>query len=119
MGHVRVPIRLANPADRAHVIDVESALVDAGATFTTIPRDYATRLNLDVIGKRQARSAAGPVSIDESYAFFEYDGRQTVTPVWINDSYPGVLIGVITLEALGLAIDPGTGKLIESELLLL
>jgi predicted aspartyl protease len=119
MGHVRVPIKLANPADRARLIDIESALVDTGATFTTIPRNLADRLNLDLVGKRLARSAAGPVSIDESYAYFEYDGRRTVTPVWISDSYDGVLIGVITLEALGLAVDPGSGRLIESELLLL
>ena len=79
----------------------------------------ADRLGLDVIGQRQARSAAVSVLIDESYAYFEYDGRHTVTPVWINDDYPGVLIGVITLEALGLAVDLGTGKLIDSELLFL
>ncbi len=66
-----------------------------------------------------ARSAAGPVTIDQSYVYFEYEDRRMVTPIWVSDSYPGVLIGVITLEALGLAVDPGTGKLIESELLLL
>jgi predicted aspartyl protease len=119
MGHVRVPIKLANPARRDDAIAVESALVDPGATYTTVPGELAERLGLDVVGQRQARSAAGPVTIDESYAFFEYDGRRTVTPVWISDDYPGVLIGVITLEALGLAVDPGSGQLINSELLLL
>ena len=116
---MRVPIELANPADRDRLVTVDSALVDTGATFTTIPRALADRLGLDVIGQRQARSAAVSVLIDESYAYFEYDGRHTVTPVWINDDYPGVLIGVITLEALGLAVDLGTGKLIDSELLFL
>jgi predicted aspartyl protease len=49
----------------------------------------------------------------------EYDGRRTVRPVWISDQYPGVLIGVFTLNGLGLAVDPETGKLTTSEFLLL
>jgi predicted aspartyl protease len=116
---VRVPIKLANPADRTREVLIASALVDTGATRTTISRALATQLGLQITGQQLARSAAGPVSIDQSYCFVEFEGRSMVTPVWLSDSYPGVLIGVITLEALGFAVDPGTGKLIESELLLL
>jgi predicted aspartyl protease len=116
---VRVPIKLANPADRSRAIDVQSALVDTGATWTTVSRDIAEDLGLEIVGQQSARSAAGPMSIDQSYCFVEFEGRSMVTPVWVSDSYPGVLIGVITLEALGFAVDPGTGKLVDSELLLL
>jgi predicted aspartyl protease len=119
MGHVRVPIKLAHPERPAAGIHVAEALVDTGASFTTIPRATAQELGLSVYGRRSARSAAGIIEIDESYVMFEYDGRQTVTPVWISETYAGVLIGVLTLESLGLAVDPGTGKLTESELLLL
>ena len=118
MGHVRVPIRLANPTDRSRQILVESAL-DTGATWTTIPRAYANQLGLEIVGKQLARAAGGPVSIDQSYCYVEFEGRSMVAPVWVSDSYSGVFIGVITLEALGFAVDPGTGKLTDSELLLL
>jgi len=119
MGHVRVRIRLANTGRRQEAIEVEDALVDTGATLTTVPRSLADQLRLEVLGQHETRTAAGVQTVDQSYAFFEYDGRQTVTPVWISDTYPGVLIGVITLEALGLSVDPASGQLTDSEFLLL
>jgi predicted aspartyl protease len=42
-----------------------------------------------------------------------------VTPLLVSDTLDTMLIGVITLEAMGLAVDPGTGRLRESEVLLL
>jgi aspartyl protease family protein len=119
MGHVRVPILIRNPLNHSREVLIESALVDTGATWTTIPRALVSELGLDVTGTQQARSAAGPVTIDQTYAFVELEGRSMVSPLWVSDSYPGVLIGVITLEGLGFAVDPGTGKLVDSELLLL
>jgi len=119
MGHVRVKIRIANPNNRSEAIEVDDALVDTGASFTTVPRALADRLALDVLGQHQVRTAAGPLKVDRSFAFIDIDGRDGVAPVWISDSYPGVLIGVLTLEALALAVDPGAGKLTDSELLLL
>ena len=119
MGHVRVTIKLAKPERWREPVEVQDALVDTGATFTTLSRSLAQRLGLEVFASQTVRIAAGPVDVDVSSAFLEYDGRRTVTPVWISDTYPGVLMGVFTLEALGLAIDPATGKLTESEFLLL
>ena len=46
-------------------------------------------------------------------------GEKTVTPVLISDKIDRVLIGVLTLEALALRVDPKTGKLEKTELLLL
>ena len=112
-------IRLANPNRRRDTIEVSDALVDTGATFTTLPRELARRLQLDVLNQRRIQMAGGEQTIDQSFAYFDYDGRQTVTPVWISDTYPGVLIGVITFEALGLAVDPSTGRLTNSQFLLL
>ena len=119
MGHVRVRIKLANPARVRDVVEVDDALVDTGATFTTLPRPIADRLGLEVFDRHRTRTAAGPIEVDVSSAFLEYDGRRTVTPVWISDTCPGVLIGVFTLEALGLAVDPASGQLTDSEFLLL
>ena len=119
MGHVRVAIKLANPARWREPVEIEDALVDTGATFTTVPRALAEQLGLEVFGQQATRTAAGVISVDQSSAFLEYDGRRTVTPVWISDTYPGVLVGVFTLEALGLAVDPASGRLTESEFLLL
>jgi predicted aspartyl protease len=119
MGRVRVRIRLANPEHRADGVGVEGALVDTGATWTTIPRTLAEELDLRVIGPVAVKTAAGPQQLDQSYAYIELAGKTMVTPLLISDTLETVLIGIITLEAMGLAVDPGTGQLRESEVFLL
>ncbi|TMF98840.1 MAG: hypothetical protein E6I03_12740 [Chloroflexi bacterium] len=61
MGHVRVKIRIANPTRRQEFVDVDDALVDTGATWTTVTRDIADRLGLQVVDQVQADTAAGEV----------------------------------------------------------
>lgn len=119
MGHVRISIKVANPEkpDEAH--EVQDALVDTGATWTTVPRSLANQLGLRILGQRPTRTAAGVIQVDHSYAMVEYDGRQSVTDILVSDTYPGVLIGVVTLESLALAVDPKSGRLVDSEILLL
>ena len=119
MGHVRVTIKIANPTRRDEAIEVAGALVDTGATFTTIPRAMAEQLGLEVLGQQKTRTASGDIYIDRSFAYQEIAGHDAVLPVWISDTYPGILVGVFTLEGMALAVDPKSGRLVDSELLLL
>lgn len=119
MGHVRVSVRLANPAKRRRTVEVADALVDTGATWTTVPRSLADDLGLDIVGQFPVRTAAGPQNLDQSYAFIEIQGKALVSFVLVSDTYPGVLVGVTTLEGMGFAVDPVTERLVDSELLLL
>jgi len=54
MGYVRVRTTLANPERRTDGVEVQEALVDTGATWTTIPRDVARKPGLQVIGLRES-----------------------------------------------------------------
>jgi len=119
MGHVRVKIRIANPSRRQEADAVDDALVDNGATFTTIPRAIAEQLGLEVLGQQMTRTATGDVRIDRSFAYQEIAGHDAVLPIWISDTHPGVLVGVFTLEGMALAVDPKSGRVVDSELLLL
>jgi predicted aspartyl protease len=119
MGHASINIKLGHARRPDEMIEMIDALVDTGAMFTTLARTIADEIGLVGYSRRRVRSAAGPIELDESYALLEYEDRKSVTPVLISDSYPGVLVGVLTLEALGLAVDPGSGKLMNSEILLL
>ena len=116
---MHINIRLGHVEKPNEMIEVIDALVDTGATFTSVPRNIANDLGLPSIARRRVRSSTGVVDLDESYALFEFEDKRTGTPIVINDTYPGVLVGVLTLVALGLAVDPGTGKLRDSEILLL
>jgi clan AA aspartic protease len=119
MGHVRVNVEIANPYQPNRSVIVEEALVDTGATRTTIPRSMAADIGLEVRGSASVQTAAGVKRIDRSFAQVKLNDRETIGDIFISDDYPGVLIGVITLESLGLAVDPKSGQLIDSPFLLL
>lgn len=119
MGHVRVAIRISNPFDPDREVEVPDAMVDTGATITTIPRDIANQLGLTSRGQVRVRTASGVEMVDRSVAWVEIQGKDGFTPISISDSYPGILIGVVTLETLGFAVDPKGERLIDAELLLL
>ena len=119
MGHVTVKVRLANPVSKSKEKIADKALVDAGATFTVIPHGIATKLGLRSLGKRRVETANRSQLLDQSFAYIEVDGKNTVTPLLISRTLDKILIGVITLESLGLMVDPTKGILKETETLLL
>ena len=115
---MNIKLKLANPIELEKSVE-ELAIVDTGATFTTLPLSIAKNLNLNVIGKIKVKTATKIDQLDQSYAYIEINDKKTVTPVLISKTLDRILIGVITLESLGLAVDPTTGQLKEAEILLL
>jgi predicted aspartyl protease len=101
------------------VVEITGAIADTGATWTTIPRSLADQLRLDSLGLIRGHTASGVQILEQSFVHTELAEKRTVTPVLISDTLDAVLIGVLTLEALALAVDPGTGRLKDSDILLL
>jgi len=77
----------------------------------------ASELDLQVTG-RYVETAAGRIEQDRSRALIEIEGRSEIVPVLLSDIVDKVLIGVTTLEVLGLRVDPVTGKLVEWTILM-
>ena len=119
MGHVRVAVEIANPQDPTLSVTVRDALLDTGASKTLVPRSIADQLQLRVVGKAEVRTVDGRSELDHSYAAVRLEGKQTYHDVFISDPYPGVLIGVVTLESLGFAVDAVKERLVPTEFLLL
>ena len=118
MGHVRTRVTILNPTDSATMSEVE-ALVDTGATFTVVPRPLANTLKLPIIGQSVVRTATGPLTLDRACAEVRINGDSDTHSVLISDAMADVLVGVITLEALSLTVDPTSGQLKEAEALLI
>ena len=72
-----------------------------------------------IVDKKIVETTKGPTELDESFLVIEIKDKRAVTPVLISRDLKDVLVGVLTLEALGLAVDPTTGELKESRILLL
>ncbi len=117
MGHIWVKVRVINPLTGAEV-DRE-ALVDTGSTFTVIPQGLYEKLGLRVVGFKDVETAKGSTRLDESFAVVEIQGKRGLTPILVSKDLKDMLIGVLTLEALGLKVDPTTGELKEARILLL
>ena len=117
MGCVWVEARLVNPISGAELKTL--ALVDTETTYTVVPWSVYEKLNLIIVGKKIVETAKGSTELDESFLVIEIKGKRGVTPVLISRDLKDVLVGVLTLEALGLAVDPTTGELKESRILLL
>ena len=119
MGHVRVPILLRNPLQPDLAEARSDATIDAGATWTTVPRSLAERLELLSMGPVTGRTASGVVTLEQSFAEIQMEGKRGVGPIMISDELDTVLVGVLTLETLALAVDPLNQRLVETELYLL
>lgn len=111
MGHVYATVRFRGSAGEREV----SALVDTGSTYTVIPPELAQEIGvLSLPEKFRLRLANGHRVAVEAGTVSVTVLRRTV-PVTVA-ILPGAeaLLGVEALEALGLRVDPATGKLVPS-----
>ena len=116
MGHIFVKTKVGNPS-KAEIVELD-AIIDTEATLTIIPRRLAEQLVLEVTGESTVNTGAGILKLPRSRAWIEIEGKSEIIPVLVSDLIDRVLIGVTTLEILGLTVDPITGKLKEWTLLL-
>jgi clan AA aspartic protease len=117
MGYVLVDVIIKNPFT-GKSISVK-ALVDTGATLTVIPRKIANELGLPMIGKSIVQTARGVRELEACFGVVEIMGEETPARILVSDEVDTVLIGITVLEQLGLEVDPVTGKLKKTKLLLL
>ncbi|MCS7206794.1 MAG: hypothetical protein NZ951_02530 [Dehalococcoidia bacterium] len=96
--------------DREHLHEMEF-LVDTGSFYTLLPPHRAAALGI-------ALPLTGPVvladrrtvSIPLDMAYLRLQEREAAIPVGVSE-VPMPLLGVTALEALGLAVDPVSGRL--------
>jgi clan AA aspartic protease len=92
------------------------ALVDTGSAYTVVPRPIYETLGCAPSRSQRVRLADGrgdewPLALVE----VECEGRRTMTPILGGPPDASVLLGVVTLEELGLGIDPLGRRLVPVE----
>ena len=111
MGHVEAKILLENRETLRRTLETVG-LVDAGSTFTVIPRKIFDELELKRTGRRvEVETAKGALELEETCLKLSSNGVSVLTPSLVSDELPSVLVSVITLEQLSLKVNPLTGKL--------
>ena len=107
MGHVVQKVLLTAREERE-----VSMVVDTGATFSVLPPDLADEIGVARLGRTYRIELANgtPVDMEVGTAFFRVLDREAPATVLIG-AVTEPLLGVETLEALGLTVDPTTGTL--------
>jgi aspartyl protease family protein len=116
MGLVEIKVIIRNPDSKQKV--ETKGLVDTRATLTVLPRSIARSLEISPKSTGTVMTADGPLGIDISTAEIEIGGKMEIVRIAISDVIDRILIGVTTLEILGLSVDPVSGQLKESMYLL-
>ena len=106
MGLTVLRVEVGNPADPEATVGLQF-LVDSGATYSVVPAEVLEGLGLRPLGEEEFRLADGTsVRRRTGGALFKYGNRIGVANVIFGEPGDSTLLGVLTLEALGYALDP-------------
>src|SRR5262245_35243197 len=106
MGLTVLRVQVANVAAPEVREDVEF-LIDSGAVYSVVPATTLVRLGIQPIAEEEFRLADGSRIVRrKGVALFRYGSRVGGADVVFGDEGDSILLGALTLEALGLTLDP-------------
>jgi len=106
MGLTYVRASIANPARPRRSASLKF-LVDSGAIYSVVPAAVLRRLGIKP-GRSKSFILADGTEVKRSLgqALFRLDGEEAASPVIFGAAGDSVLLGSVSLEALGLMLDP-------------
>ena len=106
MGLTFLEVNVGNPANPDITEKVEF-LIDSGAIYSVVPTPILDRLGIKPIAEQEFFLANGAKIVrKKGVALFKYGERIGGADVIFGEDEDSVLLGVFTLEALGLVLDP-------------
>ena len=118
MGTFSVPIEIGDPQGRT--FERVDALVDTGATLTSVPASLLSRLGVAPTRRGRFVLANGQrVELNMGETRVRVDGMETTTWILYGNEESQPLLGSLALEALLLGVDPYNKRLIPVEGLLM
>jgi clan AA aspartic protease len=106
MALTHIEARIANPARPRRSLRLRF-LVDSGAVYSVVPARTLEKLGVKPHSRRKFILADGSEIIRRmGDAAFRLDGRPGASPVIFGEEGDSVLIGAVTLESLGVILDP-------------
>jgi predicted aspartyl protease len=106
MGLTHVNARIANPARPSKTASVR-LLVDSGAVYSVVPASILRRLGIRAHSSRTFILADGTeITRRIGDATFLLEGYRAASPVIFGQKDDSALLGTVSLESLGLILDP-------------
>ena len=111
MGTFRVSVEIGDPAGER--FETVEALVDTGATYTTLPAPMLMRLGVTPHTRDTFELADGGTAVwDIGRTWVRVAGRTELTLVVFGDPHAAPVLGAYTLEGVRLAADPVRRRLV-------
>ena len=118
MGLTHIRGKVARPGGRSRAIDMRF-LVDTGAVYTVLPEAVWRRLRLTPDRTAEFTLADGTtITRGVSECRFTVEGRTATSPVVLGGPRDAALLGAVTLETLGLMVNPLSRELLPMRLVL-
>lgn len=106
MGLTHIRATVMNPARPRRSARIKF-LVDSGAVYSIVPASTLRRLGVKPHSRRTFILADGSeITRSMGDVVFRLDGRQGASPVIFGEEDDSVLLGSVSLEALGVILDP-------------
>lgn len=106
MGITVLELEIGNPARPDDTRTLEF-LIDSGAIYSVVPTPILEELGIQPLAEETFRLADGSKIVrKKGIALFRYGERVGGADVVFGEAGDSVLLGALTLEALGLALDP-------------
>jgi predicted aspartyl protease len=104
VGLVHVDMQVGRESGPRHTVRF---LVDSGAAYSVLPTTVWQALGLQPLRTMDFVLADGTlIRRDVAHCFFTYAGVEAPGPVVLGESRDEALLGTITLEAMGLVLNP-------------
>jgi clan AA aspartic protease len=106
MGLTVLEIEVGNPGT-PEVTEKLEFLVDSGAIYSVVPTPILEKLGIRSLAAQDFRLADGSkITRKKGIALFRYGDRVGGADVIFGEEGDSLLLGALTLEALGLVLDP-------------
>jgi len=106
MGLTHIKIGIANPARPTQHNELKF-LMDSGVVYSVVPSNMLRKLHVKPHSKRKFILADGTeITRKIGDVLFRLDGRQGAAPVIFGEKDDSTLLGTVSLEALGMTLDP-------------
>ncbi len=106
MGLTVLEIAVGNPAT-PEVTEKVEFLIDSGAVYSVVPTPILQKLGISPLAEETFRLADGSKIVrKKGIALFKYGERIGGADVIFGEEGDSTLLGALTLEALGLSLDP-------------
>jgi clan AA aspartic protease len=117
LTYVRVNVAAPGSPDRSEEIEF---LVDTGAILSVIPRPMLERLGVMPVDRQRVRAFGGEVmERDVGVVLFTYNGASGSVSVIFGEEGDQLILGVTALEVMALRVDPRSGQLERTDILML